>query len=158
MKSQWRGWAIVLPLSFLLTFALADVAFAAPEADPQRALPTCSWVLETTGSGATNVAYPDTDATYWTMPFDTTKWKGLIIKGTFPESRFFSFATYVAQGSVVDSINDVAVDPKDEVVAAGECAHQVMRGYYPRAVFCDKQLLLDRGWQACFAAAGLPAS
>jgi hypothetical protein len=78
-----------------------------------QTLPLCSWPLETTGSGITNVAYPDTNATYWTMPFDSQRWKSIEITGTYPNSRFFSFVSYVATGSVVDggSRNDVDIKP-----------------------------------------------
>jgi hypothetical protein len=27
--------------------------------------------------------------------------------------------------------------------------------YYPKAAYCDKQLFISGGWQACFAAAGI---
>jgi hypothetical protein len=74
-------------------------------------LPSCAWRLETDGTGITNVAYPDTDATYWTMPVDTTQWKQVILQGQYPQSRFFSFTTYVAQGSAADSILDINIDP-----------------------------------------------
>jgi hypothetical protein len=108
-----RGGAVVLLLAFVLVFSFAHVpiSFAAPP-DAPDVVPTCSWILETAGRGATNFAYPDTDATYWTMPLDTTKWKGMIVDGKFPESRFFSFSTYIADGDVVDSIQDVDIDPK----------------------------------------------
>jgi hypothetical protein len=78
-----------------------------------RSLPVCSWPLETTGSGITNVAYPDTNATYWTMPIDTTRWKTVTITGTYPQSRFFSFVTYIAQGSTVTNgvLNDADINP-----------------------------------------------
>ncbi len=76
-----------------------------------QSLPSCSWRLETDGSGITNVAYPDTDATYWTMPVDTTQWKQVILRGQYPRARFFSFTTYVAQGSVADQILDVDITP-----------------------------------------------
>jgi hypothetical protein len=76
-------------------------------------LPVCSWPLETTGTGVTNVAYPDTNATYWTMPIDTARWKTVTITGTYPQSRFFSFVTYVAQGTPVPNgaLNDTGIDP-----------------------------------------------
>ena len=76
-----------------------------------QSLPSCAWRLETDGSGITNVAYPDTDATYWTMPVDTTQWKQVILQGQYPQSRFFSFTTYVAQGSAADAILDINIDP-----------------------------------------------
>lgn len=46
------------------------------------------------------------------MPLDTTKWKGMVVQGEYPQARFFSFATYVASGSSVDSIHDVDIAPK----------------------------------------------
>lgn len=74
-------------------------------------LPSCSWRLETDGTGITNVAYPDTDATYWTMPVDTTQWTHVIIRGQYPQARFFSFTTYLAEGAAADSILDVNINP-----------------------------------------------
>ena len=108
-----RGRAALLVACLVLVFASAHVAttLAAPQAAPD-ALPTCSWLLETAGKGATNFAYPDTDATYWTMPLDTTKYKGMIVQGKYPAARFFSLSTYVASGSVVESIQDVDIDPR----------------------------------------------
>ena len=59
------------------------------------------------------MAYPDTNATYWTMPFDSTRWKSIVITGTYPRARFFSFVSYVATGSVVNggSLQDVEINP-----------------------------------------------
>jgi hypothetical protein len=33
--------------------------------------PVCSWAFESNGRGITNIATPDTHATYWVMPFDS---------------------------------------------------------------------------------------
>jgi hypothetical protein len=73
----------------------------------------CSWPVEATGSGITNVAFPDTDATYWLMPVDTTLWTQMIVRGQYPRSRFFSFVTYFETGGAVASIVDdnIAPDP-----------------------------------------------
>jgi hypothetical protein len=79
-----------------------------------QALPVCSWPLETTGKGVSNVAYPDTNATYWTMPFDSARWESIVITGTYPQARFFSIVSYNASGSVVEdqgSLNDVDINP-----------------------------------------------
>lgn len=77
----------------------------------------CSWPLETTGKGITNVAYPDTNSTYWTMPVDPTAWKEIIITGTYPRARYFSFAAYNAEESLASddssSLVDVKVDPDE---------------------------------------------
>jgi hypothetical protein len=53
---------------------LAAIALLINVSATAQALP-CSWPAETTGSGITNVAYPVTNATYWIMPFDSTRWQ-----------------------------------------------------------------------------------
>ncbi len=45
------------------------------------------------------------------MPFDTTNWKAMIIRGKYPDARFFNFDTYIATGSVTDSIIDSDITP-----------------------------------------------
>jgi len=46
------------------------------------------------------------------MPFDSTRWKLIVISGTYPEARYFSFIAY-SRGTVVNNqaLNDVAIDP-----------------------------------------------
>jgi hypothetical protein len=85
-------------------------ALAAQQPPSSPPLP-CSWPVEITGAGSTNVAYPDTDATYWVMPFDTAAWQTMTVKGQFPESRFFSFVSYLDNGNVVDSLVDADIVP-----------------------------------------------
>ena len=92
-------------LSIFAALSLSQVNASA------QSLPSCSWRLETDGSGITDVAYPDTDATYWTMPVDTSQWKQVILQGQYPQSRFFSFTTYVAEGAAADAILDINIDP-----------------------------------------------
>ncbi len=102
--------AIRLTVGLLLGLALFAATLGSRTALAE-ALPACSWPLETTGSGISNVAYPDTNATYWTMPFDSSRWKELIITGAYPEARFMSFITYDALASAADSIVDYAIKP-----------------------------------------------
>jgi hypothetical protein len=46
--------------------------------------------------------------------------------------------------------------PSHEGIAeAGECTQEVMGEYYPVAVWCDRDVLRESGWKACFAAAGV---
>ncbi|MBV8828108.1 MAG: hypothetical protein JO108_02650 [Acidobacteriaceae bacterium] len=91
------------------TFMAALTLLRAPAA---AATFPCSWPVETTGTGITNIAYPDTNSTYWIMPFDSTRWKLIIISGTYPEARYFSFIPY-SQGSVVNNqaLNDIDINP-----------------------------------------------
>ncbi len=74
-------------------------------------LPVCSWPFEVTGQGITNVATPDTNATYWVMPLDTNSWKAMIVQGQYPAARFVNFDTYTATGSLVDTIVDSSITP-----------------------------------------------
>src|SRR3974390_435496 len=45
------------------------------------------------------------------MPVDTSQWTQVILQGQYPQSRFFSFTTYVAQGSAAGYILDVDINP-----------------------------------------------
>ena len=58
------------------------VLFAGFSAAVSRAatpiLPVCSWPFEVTGQGITNVATPDTNATYWVMPLDLSRWRAMV--------------------------------------------------------------------------------
>ena len=74
-------------------------------------LPVCSWPFELNGQGFTNVATPDTNATYWVTPVDTSYWKAVVIHGTYPKARFFNFSTYTANGFPIDSIYDAEITP-----------------------------------------------
>jgi hypothetical protein len=74
-------------------------------------LPVCSWPFEVSGQGLTNVATPDTNATYWVMPLDTSNWKEMVIHGTYPQARFFNFNTYTAAGSLIGTLYDAQIAP-----------------------------------------------
>jgi hypothetical protein len=74
-------------------------------------LPVCSWPFEVTGQGVTNVATPDTNATYWVMPLDLNRWRGMVVHGQYPDARFFNFSTYTATGSFIDTIFDAKIAP-----------------------------------------------
>ena len=87
--------------------ALSDVCGAATA--------PCAWPTEVTGSGPTNAFNPDTNATYWIMPVDTSTWQSLTATGRYTESRFFSFTTYYdlqhPAPEVVDDIIDADIAP-----------------------------------------------
>lgn len=89
--------AILLALA-----AIAATAATGGAADAQAAAtggqPTpCAWPVESTPSKA-NVAYPDSNATYWTTPFIARDGMTITLKGTFPTARFFSFVVYDSSG------------------------------------------------------------
>jgi len=60
----------------------------------------------------------------------------------------------LAAGCTFD--NTTTPVPYQTMAAASACAAGVMGAYHPSAVYCDTQLLVTQGWQACFAAAGVP--
>jgi hypothetical protein len=101
-------------LTFLKLLVVITVFIGIRAPMPAQELPSCAWPIETTGTGLTNVAYPDTSATYWTMPFDSVRWKAMIVTGTYPDARFFSFVSYVATGASVDSLVDLDINPDPE--------------------------------------------
>lgn len=74
-------------------------------------LPVCSWPFEATGTGLTNIATPDTNATYWIMPLDTRRWATMVIQGRYPQARFFNFSTYTETGASVSTILDAEISP-----------------------------------------------
>ncbi|MFJ9371232.1 hypothetical protein ACIRRA_43465 [Nocardia sp. NPDC101769] len=57
---------------------------------------SCAWLAELSPRtvGELNVAYPDTNAWYWIMPYDVGPHTTLTIKGRFPHARYMSFNTY----------------------------------------------------------------
>jgi hypothetical protein len=104
-------------LARLFTWVLLAGLFGSVAVSVSRAatplLPTCSWPFEVTGQGLSNVATPDTNATYWVMPLDTSRWRAVVINGTYPNARFFNFNTYGATGALIDSIVDANLQPID---------------------------------------------
>jgi hypothetical protein len=99
---RWRAiWSGLLLL--LTAFPLGRAA--------AQGLPLCSWPFEVTGQGLTNIATPDTNATYWVMPVDTSRWSMVMIGGRYPNARFFNISTYQATGALVDSIDDESIAP-----------------------------------------------
>jgi hypothetical protein len=56
--------------------------------------PGCAWPLVISPEGSGNVQGPDGAARYWIMPFDTTQYEKMTIKGTYPNVRFFSFVAH----------------------------------------------------------------
>ena len=98
----------------LLTLCAAALFFGFGAAVAHAAtpiLPVCSWPFEVTGQGITNVATPDTNATYWVMPLDLSRWRAMVIHGRYPDARFFNFTTYTATGVLVDTIFDAQIAP-----------------------------------------------
>lgn len=98
------------------------------------------------------------DATW--VPWGSERMPKLInFRNTLPAADF----NHAAQAAIDEgcalpppfgSAEDVPTE--EEVEQAGRCSQEVMEEYYPVAAWCDEDLFIDLGWQACFAAAGIP--
>jgi len=108
--STWTR--LLARISFILSLSalLGACSGSTPIA---RVFPVCSWAFESNGRGITNIATPDTHASYWVMPFDTQAWKEMVIRGTYAQARFFNFDTYTDHGLVTGTIvdKDIVPDP-----------------------------------------------
>ena len=97
-------------MSLLVILCLFAALLAPPTVQAQPAVP-CSWPLETSVDSLLNVAYPDTNAIYWTMPIDTSLWRGMVITGRFPATRFVSFTSYDTKGAAIEGLLDYQIQP-----------------------------------------------
>lgn len=80
---------------------------------PARPAPVgCSWPAKL-NQDTFNFAYPDTSATYWAAHFPFVEGARLVIRGTYPHARYFSFHAYDEVQRPVDSIADLDIAPDD---------------------------------------------
>ncbi|MET7286836.1 hypothetical protein [Streptomyces sp. NPDC005573] len=104
----------VLGLLMTATAAPADAAAAdAAPASAARAAPpavSCAWPA-VVRPGRLNFAFPETNATYWMMPYRLAAGDRLTAQGTYPAARFTSLTTYDAKGAPVDSLADRQMTP-----------------------------------------------
>jgi hypothetical protein len=80
-------------VSRVIVFISAVLLTASRVHAENNAFPYCSWWLKTTPE-TMNVAYPDTEATYWTTPFIAKPGLQLKITGQYPQARYFSLTVY----------------------------------------------------------------
>jgi hypothetical protein len=104
-----RWLANLLARICLASLAVISLAPATRAAAPP--VPACSWPFESTGRGLTNLATPDTNATYWVMPVDTGLWGAVVVQGAYPAARFFGFSSYKATGALIDTTYDSHIVP-----------------------------------------------
>jgi hypothetical protein len=57
------------------------------------AFPYCAWWLPV-DVNTLNIAFPDADAVYWALPLNVPSQQEVIIRGTYPDARYISFAVY----------------------------------------------------------------
>lgn len=73
---------------------------------------TCAWQHKA-DKVTNNIAYPDTNAEYWVLKYELSGGQRILIDGTYPSARYFSFVTYDGKGAIIDSETDrdIAPDP-----------------------------------------------
>jgi hypothetical protein len=54
----------------------------------------CGWPLSLSPEGPANFQGPDDAARYYIMPFDTTRYRAMTLRGTYPRLRYFAIAAY----------------------------------------------------------------
>src|SRR5262249_34546169 len=113
-EPRWVVRAIVVLAALAATLGGLGLSLALRNARAAAAIAPCAWPLQTGGSGRVNVAYPDTNSTYWTMPYSSALWRKMVLHGTFPQIptiRYMSVTTYDQNGDTVDNLYDVQIQP-----------------------------------------------
>lgn len=65
----------------------------------------CAWAVKA-DVDALNIAYPDTNATYWTLSYALAPGEELELTGTYADARYTSFITYGPVGGPIDVLTD----------------------------------------------------
>jgi hypothetical protein len=81
--------------------------------------------------------------------------KTIFLRNTLPSSSFSqSVQNAIAKGCGVD-FNFSTPPSQNGITDSGKCTQKVMGDYYPVAVWCDKEVFIQRGWKVCFKEAGV---
>jgi len=102
-----RRAALVGLASLAVLVPVVPALSATPTADPVGA---CSWGAKS-DPDAVNVAYPDTNASYWLARYYAEPGMKLVVSGTYPKARYFSFHVYQPSGVPLDSLYDAQIAP-----------------------------------------------
>jgi hypothetical protein len=92
--------------------AVADLA-RIPGLDPQH-VPGCNWIVDVSAQ-TLNIAAPDTHTHYWVQPYVMGPQSSIVITGTYPFARYFSFVAYTSDGLPIGDVSlhdtEIAPDP-----------------------------------------------
>ncbi|MER5755140.1 hypothetical protein [Streptomyces sp. NPDC002088] len=105
--------ASVLALMGVFTLLAAQSADASvPPQAARDPLPqvSCGWPAVVNPSRL-NFAFPETNATYWLMPYRLAQGDQMVVDGTYPSARFTSLTSYDVKGSPIDSLADYKIAP-----------------------------------------------
>jgi hypothetical protein len=140
VKTNWRsltaGISVVSLLSLGSLNSIAQEVGLPTSQSPQRTtapsgelsavFPFCSWWIETSTT-STNIAFPDTNAAYWTTPFSLTG-GDVTITGDYVDARYFSIQVYNEQGQLSSGSTSLA---DYEIAPANGSANPWVSGVYP---------------------------
>jgi hypothetical protein len=122
--------AVVIAAASLIP--VSNAASAPPGSD-------CSWGAKS-DPDSVNVAFPDTNATYWSYQYRAVPGTRLVIHGSYPKARYFSFHVYQPNAVPIDSIYDVQVRPdaRSQNPFTGPAKAKSGRGYTVKVEFTAK--------------------
>ena len=92
----------------VLVLALFAIPTASAQVDPAIITPGCAFPIIVNQQDA-NVAYPDTNSTYWAMPTNFAVGDVITITGEFAYARYMSFNSYDPTGSSVGGLRDTEI-------------------------------------------------
>ncbi|WP_066912518.1 hypothetical protein [Millisia brevis] len=105
--------ALVLSLLVMVSGALAGgVARAQPVGQGDAAGPACAWQIMSNDQ-ILNVAFPDSGATYWVLPYHLGPGQSITLTGQYPDARYFSLNTYGTDFNTVDTLRDNQIQPEE---------------------------------------------
>ncbi|PTR27404.1 hypothetical protein C8K36_10425 [Rhodococcus sp. OK519] len=99
----------ILSGSAVLCATLAAVTAPAPASAAPEPAP-CAWRFLSDGE-VLNVAFPDTNAAYWVLPYALGPSDTIELSGTFPSARYFSLNTYGTDLDTIDTLRDDEIAP-----------------------------------------------
>lgn len=100
----------VLGGSAALCAAAALVAAPTPAIAAPVDPPPCAWRFMSDGQSL-DVAFPDTNATYWVLPYALGPRDSIELSGAFPSARYFSLNTYGTDLDTIDTLRDDQILP-----------------------------------------------
>ncbi|WP_408014588.1 hypothetical protein [Rhodococcus xishaensis] len=70
----------------------------------------CAWRFMSDGEVG-NIAFPDTNATYWVLPYALGPETSIELSGNYPAARYFSLNTYGTGLDTIDTLRDALISP-----------------------------------------------
>jgi len=108
LLKRWLG--VGVALIALAALAIVSSGSASAQVSPSIITPTCAFPIIVNQNDA-NVAYPDTNSTYWAMPTNFALGDVVTVTGQFAYARYMSFNSYDSTGSSVGGLRDTEILP-----------------------------------------------